>query len=249
MDCYKVVSTTSRGRMVVATKKIDRGTQLLCEIPTAFVDHDIGISRMTNRRDQLGPSMLLAVQTIVAMKKSESLAQSMNDLCLSCDGSPDAQANFNSAAFLVNQKTTGSVGLPKCRDVLQQLQVNCFTATNGDFSHTLGIGLYLQAAAINHSCDPNACQSFHEETKALSIRATKDIQPGEEITITYIDIGKPTSWRRRELRKTYGFVCMCHRCCSTEDLMENSGIRCQSNCTECPGELEFCIYVHITTHP
>ena len=231
----KVVRTTSRGRMVVAVRKIDRGTLLLCEIPTAFVDHDVGYDRTNSRRDKLGPSMLLAVQAIATMEKSESVAQSMNDLCLSCDGSAEAQANLNSAALLVNQQTTGRVGLPKCRDVLKQLQVNCFTATNGDFSHTLGIGLYLQAAAINHSCDPNACQSFHEESKALSIRATKDIQPGEEITITYIDIGKPTSWRRRELRETYGFVCMCSRC-SIEDLMENSGIRCQSSCAGCPGK-------------
>ena len=242
----KVVRTTSRGRMVVATTKIDRGTLLLCEIPTAFVEHDNGISHTNSRSDKLlGPSMLLAVRTIAVMEKNERVAQAMKDLCLSGEGTPEAQANLHSAAYLVNQKT--DVGLQKCCDILKQLQVNCFTATNGDFSNTLGIGLYLQAAAINHSCDPNACQSFHEDTKALSIRAMKDIQPGEEITITYIDIGKPTSWRRRELHKTYGFVCMCHRC-STEDLMENSGIRCQSStCIGCPGKsdvLSLCTHHH-----
>ena len=92
--------------MVVATTKIDRGTLLLCEIPTAFVEHDNGISHTNSRSDKLlGPSMLLAVRTIAVMEKNERVAQAMKDLCLSGEGTPEAQANLHSAAYLVNQKT------------------------------------------------------------------------------------------------------------------------------------------------
>jgi hypothetical protein len=101
-----------------------------------------------------------------------------------------------------------------------------------DSTTTVGIGLYLYAAAINHSCDPNCCQT-HSFIKAsssigtavdspeptLCIRAVRDIEPDEELTISYIDTGKPTWWRREELFTSYNFICQCNRCARL-DLLE-----------------------------
>jgi hypothetical protein len=38
------------------------------------------------------------------------------------------------------------------------------------------------------------------------------MQEGDELTISYIDVGLPLSARRDELRKNFFFVCSCERC-------------------------------------
>ena len=73
-----------------------------------------------------------------------------------------------------------------------------------------GVGLYLEAAMINHSCRPTCVQTFVKET--LYIRSFTDIPEGGEITIAYIDVARPTWYRRKLLSETYGFVCNCIAC-------------------------------------
>lgn len=46
---------------------------------------------------------------------------------------------------------------------------------------------------------------------AAVILALKDIQPGEEITISYIDEEESLEERRAALAD-YGFVCQCEKC-------------------------------------
>ena len=73
-----------------------------------------------------------------------------------------------------------------------------------------GVGLYLEAAMINHSCQPTSVQTFVNEK--LHIRSITDIPKGGEITISYIDVARPTTYRRKLLFKTYGFRCQCILC-------------------------------------
>ena len=46
----------------------------------------------------------------------------------------------------------------------------------------------------------------------LTIIATRNIHPGEELTITYCDPDTPRTRRRQFLRENYGFWCHCPRC-------------------------------------
>lgn len=48
------------------------------------------------------------------------------------------------------------------------------------------LGIYLKCARLNHSCVPNACRAS-DEGNIMSVVAQKDIQVGEEITISYMD--------------------------------------------------------------
>lgn len=78
--------------------------------------------------------------------------------------------------------------------------------------------LLLLTARINHSCAPNACiQSQVFCDTHMDLVSLRDIQKGEEITISYIATGhgvgkKSTSRRRRELQSKYLFVCQCSEC-------------------------------------
>jgi len=75
-----------------------------------------------------------------------------------------------------------------------------------------GIGIYPTAALFNHSCDPNADLNFYNNR--LIIRATRTIEPGEEITIDYglVFYKDPKSKRRCLLGYRYCFDCRCIAC-------------------------------------
>ncbi|CAN0226504.1 unnamed protein product [Ectocarpus sp. 8 AP-2014] len=114
-------------------------------------------------------------------------------------------------------------GLPGLVDaayaVLGKLSCNVFSIAESALNGEVGCGLYLEAAAANHSCNPNAAQTFSGKT--LSLRCTRPIRKGEEITIGITQIQKPGPARRESLRKTYFFECRCERCESPEGRAED----------------------------
>lgn len=71
-------------------------------------------------------------------------------------------------------------------------------------------GLYVLQACCNHSCIPNCCVENGADA-CITLRAERDIAPGEELTITYVPLSLPQS-RRQELLNNYRFVCDCSRC-------------------------------------
>ncbi|GFP52691.1 hypothetical protein ACSS6W_003222 [Trichoderma asperelloides] len=49
-------------------------------------------------------------------------------------------------------------------------------------------GLFLDASRINHSCRPNGQKTWNANIGSLTVHAVRDIEQGEEITISYLDI-------------------------------------------------------------
>lgn len=68
---------------------------------------------------------------------------------------------------------------------------------------------------VNHSCDPNVSVRHLDQRTALSkitMIALRDIQPGEELFITYTNPRLPLETRRQHLLE-WGFgTCNCPRC-------------------------------------
>jgi len=85
-------------------------------------------------------------------------------------------------------------------------KTNCFD-TNG-----AGSAVYPTLARVNHACAPNARQEHDDLTHNERLVATKEIEIGEEISISYIDNRKKTSERRELLHSAYGFHCICSMC-------------------------------------
>lgn len=111
--------------------------------------------------------------------------------------------------------------------VIARIVSNAFTIYD-DYLNDVGIGLYQVSSYFNHSCDPNAIQTFDDNSVEMSIKALRDIQEGEEIFISYIDLFYPTYWRKKELYKTYNFFCNCSRCLSPDN---NDHYKCnKKNC-------------------
>lgn len=76
----------------------------------------------------------------------------------------------------------------------------------------VGDGLFLTFSRINHSCEANAVWDTCQRPGIMSIRAARDIQPGEEITISYFWETAEAVEERRERTKGWGFVCQCLKC-------------------------------------
>lgn len=81
-------------------------------------------------------------------------------------------------------------------------------------------GLFTLTARINHSCDPCAELRGGEFVDCtVDLVSRRDIEAGEEISISYINIGKTAgraatdrNRRRRELKARYLFDCDCTKC-------------------------------------
>ncbi|KAF5727173.1 hypothetical protein HS088_TW22G00861 [Tripterygium wilfordii] len=72
-----------------------------------------------------------------------------------------------------------------------------------------GVGLWLLASYINHSCNPNARRLHFGDY--IMVHASRDIRAGEEITFAYFDVLSPLD-QRKEMLETWGFCCNCKRC-------------------------------------
>ncbi|KAK7045435.1 hypothetical protein VNI00_007688 [Paramarasmius palmivorus] len=76
-------------------------------------------------------------------------------------------------------------------------------------------GLYVLHSHLNHSCTPNVSVRHIDQRNALSritVIARREIEPGEELFITYVNPNNGVIARRKELQE-WGFgQCNCERC-------------------------------------
>eukprot|EP01059_Diplonema_ambulator_P026042 TRINITY_DN43210_c0_g1_i1.p1 TRINITY_DN43210_c0_g1~~TRINITY_DN43210_c0_g1_i1.p1 ORF type:complete len:406 (+),score=129.27 TRINITY_DN43210_c0_g1_i1:35-1219(+) len=76
-------------------------------------------------------------------------------------------------------------------------------------------GVYSTHAVTNHSCEPNAEVQYTEQMdEGLHMVATRNIEAGEEITISYILNPDGVGYVERQayLANHYRFTCTCDRC-------------------------------------
>ncbi|CAG5853905.1 unnamed protein product [Menidia menidia] len=100
---------------------------------------------------------------------------------------------------------------------LLKVTCNCFTISDGELQE-IGVGLYPSLSLLNHDCRPNCVMVF--EGTQLKLRAVRDINPEEELTISYIETLSLTEDRQQQLEEQYHFTCHCQRCQTQEDQEE-----------------------------
>ncbi|XP_063230285.1 histone-lysine N-trimethyltransferase SMYD5 isoform X1 [Bacillus rossius redtenbacheri] len=103
-------------------------------------------------------------------------------------------------------------------------------AEAGQFLNSEGAGLYSLQSRCNHSCQPNAEVTFPHSSSRLVLVATRDILPGEEVCVSYLDecaLARSRHSRHRLLRENYLFVCTCSKCAAEasepDETSEESG--------------------------
>ncbi|UXI19475.1 DNA damage-binding protein 1-like [Sarcoptes scabiei] len=86
---------------------------------------------------------------------------------------------------------------------------------SGDFLNNEGSGLYELQSCINHSCEANCEIHFPYNNYVLALKASKNIDPGDEITICYLNEcmqDRSRHTRTKYLRENYLFDCECSKC-------------------------------------
>ncbi|KAJ0395574.1 hypothetical protein P43SY_000682 [Pythium insidiosum] len=100
--------------------------------------------------------------------------------------------------------------LPDVVRLFCRVNCNAFTVCD-DVNRATGLGVFPQAALLNHSCAPNCVVSFEAPARAR-VRVIRDVQAGDELTISYVELFESTPRRRDVLRRSYFFHCRCPRC-------------------------------------
>ncbi|KAJ8128906.1 hypothetical protein O1611_g4724 [Lasiodiplodia mahajangana] len=97
------------------------------------------------------------------------------------------------------------------RDVHDKIDTNCFQI----FIHGAGekgtshLACYPDVARLNHDCRPNIHYRITNTT--ITALAARNIQSGEELAISYVDVFLPSKQRKERIRG-WGFECMCPLC-------------------------------------
>lgn len=84
---------------------------------------------------------------------------------------------------------------------------------------------FTEVSRLNHDCSPNLGYYFDSATLSHKVYAVKDIFPGEELTVSYVDVLHPSSTRTTLLHKTWSFTCTCARCTAEPHLLAESDAR------------------------
>ncbi|KAJ7583413.1 hypothetical protein C8J56DRAFT_953967 [Mycena floridula] len=82
-------------------------------------------------------------------------------------------------------------------------------STSGD-SEMLGFGVYVSSSYYNHDCSPNVRKE--RVGRSMFFYSCRDIEPDEELCISYIDVKDSAEQRREQLSKSWYFDCICQRC-------------------------------------
>ncbi|CAP62077.1 uncharacterized protein PODANS_5_450 [Podospora anserina S mat+] len=86
-------------------------------------------------------------------------------------------------------------------------------------------GLFLEMSCMNHSCRPNTHYNWNNKTERLTIHALRDIQDGEELTVSYMTQTGPRVHRQKFLEDCFFFHCECELCGLSPGASEESDMR------------------------
>ncbi|WWC64872.1 uncharacterized protein I303_107486 [Kwoniella dejecticola CBS 10117] len=116
----------------------------------------------------------------------------------------------------VNMQDFGFASLKELMHFCTAFHVNSFTLSSPSLS-PIGVSNSPLMALSNHSCDPNAIVVFPDGGQNMELIAIKDIDIGDEILTSYIDISCPYDIRQRDIKDRYRFSCECTLCLESKD--------------------------------
>ncbi|XP_011163274.2 histone-lysine N-methyltransferase SMYD3 isoform X1 [Solenopsis invicta] len=117
---------------------------------------------------------------------------------------------------------------------------NRFTITDNCLNN-IGIGLYLGASVIDHSCKPNAIVIFEGTTIVVKTLTDLPSLDWSQIKISYTNLLETKKDIREKLYSSYYFWCDCERC-KKEEPMDEAAACPNSSCdAPCSIEVNECV--------
>jgi hypothetical protein len=194
-------------RAIFAKEKIEKGKSILMETPFLRFFND----NLNQRNSTLMYADWMSRNGVAV----SFLSDKMNDIF----PREHNQVTREMAKWLVEKyKDDKSMEyLEKCSNDIALLFSKI---VRNSFMHQRQCCIFSYASNFNHSCEPNAEWEIGEwkgnSSLQLVIRASIDIEPGKEITISYIPNSALSILSKQErlayIEKNHSFVCKCSRC-------------------------------------
>ncbi|KAI1077579.1 SET domain-containing protein [Whalleya microplaca] len=191
---YKIAEIPGKGKGVVATRRIERSETIMADWASIVVDVSFPISV---RRSQGYHLFHQAADQLV---------------------DPDR---------LLRLGHTNALAADIMEDVIRTNAFSWYvieTSTPYALSGEPHMAVYPEISRINHACKPNAFIRFSPTSLAVGIIATRRIEPGEEINISYIPMGQTRDERQASLSH-WGFNCTCSLCTASKTEIAASDYR------------------------
>lgn len=116
--------------------------------------------------------------------------------------------------------------------ILLAIQCNAHHITDSG-KNKIGLGLFIPAAYLNHSCRPN-CAYFFDDQGRMVMQSIRPIAAGDELTYQYIDPYQSRADRARTLKQVF-FIdqCQCDRCTKTQERGSEDALMRAMVCSAC----------------
>ncbi|KAF2746377.1 SET domain-containing protein, partial [Sporormia fimetaria CBS 119925] len=195
---YEVRLASGKGYGCFAIKPIKRGTRIIAESPLIFCpvafyyENDI-----KEPFSKLSPEQQALYFTLHSAHNQDP-SKYPKHIHPSVDESERCRIEEQRKARMAKEASVVSI-----------FQTNCMQMEGG-------AAVFPYCARFNHSCNANATFSWNPAIWKQTVHAMRDIEEGEEITISYCDITLDRASRRWELMH-YGFECECPACDDDED--------------------------------
>jgi len=206
----EVVEIAGKGRGVVASHDISKGTLLLCDraLVVAASERRAETVAINERRQQLNTdSQIRAVSELVQrMKDDDEFARRVYNLHAGDAEKPplDGEGKIPVDHLFVQSAVEFNAFRPQ---PIPRVADPVVGPSGGD---TAGMtGVWSRASMFNHSCVPNTTRNSAGES--LMIFATTDIREGEEITVAYCP-KEASLAKRTDVCEQFGFRCTCELC-------------------------------------
>ncbi|KAI1840168.1 hypothetical protein JX266_013621 [Neoarthrinium moseri] len=198
------VVTTRANRKRILERSASRTVR--SEPPANFRTTEIpgkGIGMIANRRIRKGEPILTAKPAVLVHRKLVDELD-LDDQYSLLDVAVSELPPMRREQFLAQ---AGELGGHKVSDILF---TNSFQVILGgeDGQH---LGNFPDVSRFNHDCRPNVA-FYIDQNLTHHTHAIKEIQSGEELTISYLDSFRARSVRQERAHTSWGFACTCSQC-------------------------------------
>ncbi|KAH9906393.1 hypothetical protein F4778DRAFT_725669 [Xylariomycetidae sp. FL2044] len=173
---------------LMATQRLEVGDQIMADTPAIMIDYELYYKLQPS---QISALQAEAIMTLPAKHRAAYLNLSTHDQVETYEGRVGKILETN--AF----------DIARAGDVEEDEDAFSWYTV---FSHV---------SRMNHDCRPNADYYFDHETFTHNIHAIRPIMPGEEVTLSYIDMATPRAERQEHIDHSWHFSCTCSQCAAT----------------------------------
>ncbi|KAF2644524.1 SET domain-containing protein [Massarina eburnea CBS 473.64] len=208
---YKMKKVEGKGMGVVATRRIRKWETVMVDQASVVVDLSIvkGVSREEGRR-----LLALAVRRLRRPGEVWGLSGKHDAEGRGEDGEGNEVVDNGKEERQELRRRSGYETKSGDGEEMEGKLEDDIMLTNGFGSEIAGTkcrALYPLISRINHECNPNAFVLFSRAGISMAVKAYRDIEEGEELSISYITLGQPFQHRHRALSR-WGFACHCSLC-------------------------------------